>query len=378
MISFQPTAEEEAFVTMAIDFAKEKIRPQARDCEEKRTVTDKLVHELNELGFLSLELPEYLEGLELPLVTQVQILKALSFGDLGIVQGLRDAGDAASCISLLQEDKIIGLGQPLTEMTLAFIDNMKRDLVWENTFQTTETDEGFILNGTTEPVRLAQFADGLFIGTITENGIPIILFSDKSSGWLVDEGDYRLGLLASGIGKIRFNDVHIPKEYVFAQGEEAEQLLEKVRTRVMILQAAKQVGLMEAAVDYATEYTAVRKAFGQEIAKFQGVSFRIAKMVMETRVANHLTLEAAWRCDERDEEAENYALRALYRAHRGVRFVTDSAVQLLGGHGYIQEFPVEKWMRDAQAQVALYGRERDYLIQRGEKLLAQGEGVTTR
>jgi len=133
---------------------------------------------------------------------------------------------------------------------------------------------------------------------------------------------------------------------------------------------------MEAALDYATQYTAERKAFGQEIAKFQGVSFKIAKMVMETRIVNHLTWDAAIKADENSKAAFGLALSALHRAHKGVRFVTDAAVQLLGGHGFVQEFPVEKWMRDAQAQVSLYGRERDLLIKRGEELWKDEGRVT--
>src|SRR5699024_11882159 len=106
-----------------------------------------------------------------------------------------------------------------------------------------------------------------------------------------------------------------------------------------------------------------------EVAKFQGVSFRVASMTMETRMANHLVLEAAVKTDENDPAAERLSLRALHRAHRSLRYVTDSAVQLLGGHGFVQDFPAEKWMRDAQAQVLLYGRENEYLLQRGEQLV---------
>src|SRR5699024_10724781 len=137
----------------------------------------------------------------------------------------------------------------------------------------------------------------------------------------------------------------------------------------------KEVGLMEAALDYATEYTATRKAFGKEIAKFQGVSFRIATMAMETRLTNHLVWQAALSADEEDKAAEGNSLRALYRAHRSLRYVTDSAVQMLGGHGFVRDFPVEKWMRDAQAQVSLYGREREFLIKRGKQLIGSAKEV---
>src|SRR5690625_1900802 len=111
------------------------------------------------------------------------------------------------------------------------------------------------------------------------------------------------------------------------------------------------------------------------ITKYQKVSYRITKMAIEKKIVNHLVWEAAVKIDEVDEAMESYSLRALYRAHRSVRYVTDSAVQLLGGHGFVQEFPVEKWMRDAQAQVALYGSEKDLLTTYGEQLIAEKEEV---
>lgn len=131
---------------------------------------------------------------------------------------------------------------------------------------------------------------------------------------------------------------------------------------------------MQAAVDFATAYTAERQAFGRPIASFQGVSFKVAQMVIETRVVRNLLLQAAWAIDEGKQWAEGYSLRAIHRAHRGVRFVTDSAVQLLGGHGYVRDYPVEKWMRDAQAQVLLYGKEDDFLIERGRDIVSKVKG----
>lgn len=86
-----------------------------------------------------------------------------------------------------------------------------------------------------------------------------------------------------------------------------------------------------------------------------------------------LVWQAAKATDDGHSNAEGYAFSTMFTAHKGVRFVTDSAVQLLGGHGYVQEYPVEKWMRDAQAQVILYGREREFLTRRGDQILVESE-----
>lgn len=373
MISFRPTEDEQAFSNLAKNFAIENIRPKARECEQERSVSNEITKEVEELGFAALELPESWGGLELPLISQVQILQALSYGDLDIVQGLPGAGDAASLIRLVPDKSAF---QSYKEANLngdrqdvAFIDATNIEDSLASDFEIIANGNEYVLRGTSKPVRLAASAKYIAIVGIDSQSEPVVLWLEISDKWRVLEGDYRLGLLSSGLGRIQFSDLQVGAEQVIARGDEARTLISNVQDRIRVLQGAKEVGLMAAALDYAIEYTAGRKAFGQEIAKFQGVSFTIADMAFEFQAAHHLVWEAALKVEERSEDAASHSLRALYRAHRSVRFITDAAVQMLGGHGYVQEFPVEKWMRDAQAQVALYGRERDLLIRLGEQIL---------
>lgn len=374
MISFRSTEDETAFVDVARGFADEQIRPKARECEEHRCVSDDITEKVDELGVPALELPESWDGLELPMISQVQMLQALSYGDLAVVQGLPGAGDAASLIRLapdhpaLQSYKVSGEGG--SRPTAAFLDATDTGGPWASELEVTQDGDGYMLRGISQPIRLAAFADDLAVAAIDTQGEPVVFWlrNDTENRWAKKDGDYRLGLLAAGLARLQFEGTKVEADRLLARGSEAQELISQAQARIRVLQAAKEVGLMEAALDYATEYTAGRKAFGQEIAKFQGVSFRIAEMAIETRAANHLVWEAATKIDEQDADAVGASMRALYRAHRSVRYVTDSAVQLLGGHGFVQEFPVEKWMRDAQAQVGLYGREHDLLLRRGQQL----------
>lgn len=371
MISFKPTTDEQSFIDVAKDIAANKIRSNARKCEKARKVDEKLLNEISNLGFLSLELPESWEGLQLPLITQVQIWQALSYGDLDIIQGLPKTSDAMSLIRLLPENKVLNRikNDLLTEeKTVTLLDTFMMD-EWENDVQVIKKEKGYAIRGTSQPIRLAHYSQHIILFAKDSTGEKIILLVDQSHQWNVEEGDYRLGLLTAGIARFTFDDTFVESANVIAKGQEAEEMIVTARSRIQILQAAKESGLMKGVLDYVTEYTASRKAFGQEIAKFQGVSFRVAKVAIETRIASHLVWEAALKADKNNSEAIGLAKRALYRAHRSLRFVTDSAVQLLGGHGYVQEFPAEKWMRDAQAQVLLYGRENEYLLQRGEQLV---------
>ncbi|OUM90362.1 MAG: acyl-CoA dehydrogenase [Bacillus thermozeamaize] len=374
MISFQPTEEEAAFVEVAKGLARDEIRPQARECEENRQVSPGIAAKAVELGFASLELPENWGGLQLPLISQAQIWQALSYGDLGVVQGLPGPGDAASLIRLAPDNPALQpykkAGQNGSWPTVAYIDATDPEAPWVSALQVRPDGDGYVLHGISQPVRLAAFADYVAVAANDAAGEPVVLWLDRESvKWEIKGGDYRLGLLAAGLGRVQFNQAKAAGGQVVARGQAAGELIARAHARMRVLQAAKEVGLMEAALDYATAYTAERKAFGQVIAQFQGVSFRIADMVIETRLANHLVWEAATKVDADAPDAEGASLRALYRAHHALRYVTDAAVQLLGGHGFVQEYPVEKWMRDAQAQVGLYGREKEMLLRRGEQIV---------
>ncbi|KYD09022.1 acyl-CoA dehydrogenase family protein [Caldibacillus debilis] len=379
MISFQPTEEQRAFAEMAKQVAVERIRPQAKAFEKAGQIPGSFIAELEELGFLAMELPAEWHGLELPLATQSLIWKGLAYGDLAVAQSLPGAGDAASVLRFLpdleklrrvKEQFVAGKGK-----TIAFIDGGSGPEYPGSPLRLEKRGKGYLLDGRSAPVRLAAFSDFLMVAAADASGEELLLFLEEGDSWEAEGGNGRLGLSTAGIASVVFREAEIGEGQILAKGREARELLEKARTRIRILEAAKETGLMEAALDYATAYTAERKAFGQEIAKFQGVSFRIADMAIELRAAELLVLESAMKAEEDPARGQSLANRALSRAHRALRYITDSAVQLLGGHGYIQEYPAEKWMRDAQAQVMLYGRERELLSERGEHLIAGDKGV---
>ncbi len=372
MISFQPTEEELAFIEIARDLARQKIRPLIHEKKEITDKYDRVILQMKELGILQLELPEKWGGLELPLVTQVQILQELAYGDLDFVQSLPGAGDAASLFRILPENE---RSKELREKFLTEEMNTVAYIDIDRSYHSVKTSLHLgvenlrpILNGKTPPVRLGETCNLLIIGLSDSTGNKQLCYVDDPGEYKIPV-DNRLGLNHANVAAFHFEEVEIPPEQVIASGKEAEIILAQARARIQILQAAKEIGLARAALDYATEYTATRKAFGRHIAQFQGVSFQIAEMAIEIQAANHLLLVAAVTGDQNISQALPLALRGLNRAHRALRFATDRAVQLLGGHGYIREFPVEKWMRDAQAQVLLYGREKELLHEYGEWLV---------
>src|SRR5690625_4859020 len=238
--------------------------------------------------------------------------------------------------------------------TIAYIHAMD-----EEAFSSLQFKQG-ILSGSSVPIRSSTIATHFLIATVNEQREAVLILVENDQTKIEVTGTSYLGLIAANIGKVTFHLTELNNEHIIATGEEAETLIEAIYARILTLQAAKQIGLMEAACDYVTEYTATRKAFGQEIAKFQAVSFRIAKMLTQLQISNHFVLEAAEAIDHHRSNGNQLALKSSYQAHQAILYITDAAVQLLGGHGFVQDFPVEKWMRDAQAQVMLYGSERNF------------------
>lgn len=365
MISFQPTTDEIAFTEIADKFARDILRPSMREAEVSKEIPQKIIKELSELGFLNMEEPESFGGLELSLTTQVQIHQALAFGDLGMVQGLPGLNDGASFLRVLSDIIDLNIDK---ETTIAYISARE-----DEAFSTLKLQENQVI-GASLPVRSAIIATHFLIAIKNEQSETMLLLIPYQAGDQEVSGESYLGLTNANIGTVTFNQM-ITDDHIIAVGEEADAIIQEAEARIYILQAAKQTGLMDAACEYATEYTATRKAFGQEIAKFQAVSFRISRMTIEKQVTQNFVLEAANAIDEAHRSAHQKSLKTIHQAHKAVRYVTDSAVQLLGGHGFVQEYPAEKWMRDAQAQVILYGSEHSFKQLYGMELLGLEETV---
>jgi hypothetical protein len=123
-------------------------------------------------------------------------------------------------------------------------------------------------------------------------------------------------------------------------------------TRIGLVGAARSVGVARAAFEVAKSYAQERQAFGKPIAHFQSIAFLASDMATRVEVMRTTVQRAAWAFDQGEEDALKLAAMAIAECHEGAMFVTNSAVQVLGGAGFIQDFPVEKWMRDAKAHMA--------------------------
>ena len=162
-----------------------------------------------------------------------------------------------------------------------------------------------------------------------------------------------LGLLAAAPVGLTLEDVIVEDAArLSGAGDRFESAVVEMFARIGLAGAGRAVGLASAAFELAQAWAAERKAFGKPIAHFQGLAFLIADMATQVEVMRGLVHRAAWALDESQPDAVKLAAMAIAECHEGAMFVSNNTVQVLGGSGYIQDYPAEKWMRDAKAHMA--------------------------
>jgi alkylation response protein AidB-like acyl-CoA dehydrogenase len=175
----------------------------------------------------------------------------------------------------------------------------------------------------------------------------------NARGLEIGERQKLLGIHALPVYQVRLEGVRVPKENRLGgpEGHDFAPVLDASR----IATAAVAVGLSRAAFEYSRDYAKDRDVFGVKAAQKQAIAFMLAEMATEIEAIRLLTWEAAWMVDNQKEQASKQAYLAQIGAMDMAMLVTDRAVQILGGHGYIREHPVERWMRNGRGIATLTG-----------------------
>jgi len=218
--------------------------------------------------------------------------------------------------------------------------------------------DGYVLNGVKRWITNAGVSKYYTVMAVTDpsagpNGISAFVLEDGDPGFTFGAPEHKLGIKGSPTRELYFDDCAIPADrLVGAEGEGFKIALRTLdHTRITI--AAQALGIAQGALDYALGYVRERKQFGRPVAEFQGLQFMIADMAMKLEAARQLTYAAAARSEramagERVEDLTFFSSACKCLASDVAMSVTTDAVQLLGGYGYVNDFPVERMMRDAK------------------------------
>ena len=353
MISFSPTEEQKMILTMARQFANDQVRKVYRQCDEEGTIPESVIDTAWKMGLTSSSIPEAYGGPggERTAITGALIAEELAWGDLSVAMHVLCPALLAYPILEMgteaQKQKYLPLfcGEKYKAETAALIEpRFDFDPFSLSTAARLDGNE-YILNGAKCYVPLAAEADALLVYAAENGDSQGFIVEKGTKGLAVGEREKNMGIKALATYEIALKECRIPKQSRL-EGDNGYDFHRIVNSSQVAL-SAMAVGVAKAAMEYSRDYARERVAFGEPIGSRQAVAFMLAEMAIEIDAARLMTWEAAWKLDRKDDATKEAALAKAY-ADDMVLMVTDRAVQILGGHGYVREHPVELWLRNGR------------------------------
>ncbi|MGW6421366.1 acyl-CoA dehydrogenase family protein [Nocardia sp. NPDC055053] len=352
-----PSDEQQMIVETVKDFAGEILRPAAYEADNAAKAPRDLLERAAELGITLINVPEELEGAasERGAVTNSLVAEALAHGDMGLALPILAPSGVAVALSQWGTDAqqqtylpaFTGENVPQASVVI----NEPRALFDPFTLQTkaTRSPSGFRLNGVKSLVPAAADAE-LFIVAAELDGRPALFIVESDSAGLSVEADPSMGLRAAGLGRLILDNVAVGADAVLGDGD-AKARADEYADAVQLARlgwSSLAIGTGQAVLDYVIPYVNEREAFGEPISHRQAVAFMVANMAIELDGLRLVTLRGASRAEQGLSFAREAALARKLATDKGMQIGLDG-VQLLGGHGFTKEHPVERWYRDLRA-----------------------------
>ncbi len=356
MLSFELTEEQQQLQATVREFAKAQLRPKLR-LLEKSGVPAELAGQFAELGLSGADYPEAAGGMAMGAFARALIEEELAYGDVGAAFALDLGGAAARVLEAVGTPAAHALLKESLEQRFALAFAAAEEGKGQDDFKTVAAKDGagWVLNGKKGFVFKGGEAKATLVLAQVEAGKGL-----AGAGLFVVRNGLRatkkvsLGLNAAGLYEVVLEGAKVSAADRLDAPGTLPPLLRKAYDALSVVTAARAVGLAAAATEYARAYAEERTAFGKPIGHFQAVAFLVADMATAVDAARWLTWKAAWTVDQKQPATAELAA-AQAQALEAAFFCANSAVQVLGGAGYVQDHPVEKWMRDAKV-LALYGQ----------------------
>ena len=347
-----PDDDQKLIVETVEEFAEEVLRPAAHDADEATTYPPDLVTKATELGITAINIPEDFDGIaaERSSVTNVLVAEALAYGDMGlalpilapagVAAALTHWGSAGQQATYLQEFA----GENVPQACLAIAE--PQPLFDPTALKTTavRTPSGYRLDGVKSLVPAAADAE-LFIVAAQLNGKPALFIVESSSDGLTVKADPSMGIRAAALGRVELDNVSVPLSARLGEDDATDADYSEAIALSRLGWAALAVGTSHAVLDYVIPYVKEREAFGEPIAHRQSVAFMCANIAIELDGLRLVTWRGAARAEQGLSFCREAALAKRLGADKGMQIGLDG-VQLLGGHGFTKEHPVERWYRD--------------------------------
>ncbi|MEL6134793.1 MAG: acyl-CoA dehydrogenase [Bacteroidota bacterium] len=384
-MNFELTEEHKLIRQMARDFAEKELKPGVIERDEKQSFPDELVRKMGEQGFMGMMVdPEYGGG-GMDTVSYVLAMEELSKWDASasvmvsvnnslVCWGLETFGSEAQKQQYLP---MLASGERIGAFCLS-----EPEAGSDATQQkTTAIDMGdhYLLNGTKNWITNGGRAGVYLVIAQTDvekkhRGINCLIVTPDMEGFEVGPKEDKMGIRGSDTHSLNFNDVRVPKENRVGEDGFGFKFAMKTLDGGRIGIAAQALGIASGAYERALAYSKIRKSFGKEIMHHQAIQFKLADMATEIDAARLLTLKSAFEKDNGISYATSAAMAKLY-ASKTAMHVTNEAIQIHGGNGYVKEYHVERMMRDAKITEIYEGTSEIQRIVIARNLLKEGVRV---
>jgi alkylation response protein AidB-like acyl-CoA dehydrogenase len=360
LFDITPDDEQQMLQEGVRDFAEAKVRPVAKQADFDCSTPPELLSQANELGINMLGVPEELGGVmhEQAAVTSVLIGEALAHGDMGIAYAALAPGAVATAIGHWgtpeQEATYLPAftGEDTPAAALAILE--PRPLFDPLKLETTASKDGedWVLSGTKSLLARPKECELFLVAAEAEDLGPALFVIESGSSGLTVEEEPAMGLRPAATGRLLLEDMKLPAAALLGDGKR-EDYVECVQ-RARIAWCSLAVGAAEATLDYVKGYVNERTAFGEPISNRQGVAFAVSDIGIESEGMRLATYRAASRADQGQDFSREAAMARRLCAQKGMQ-IGSEGVQLLGGHGFVKEHPVERWYRDLRAAGVMEG-----------------------
>jgi alkylation response protein AidB-like acyl-CoA dehydrogenase len=347
--------DEQAMLCEAIsDFAASAVRPVAADADAGAAAPAELFEQTAELGLCTLGIPTELGGVMSgrSALTAVLTAEALAHGDMGFAFAALAPGAVAGALGLWGDAEQQARYLPAfaaERPPVAALAVLEPCPVFDPTVLTTKArreGQDWVISGTKSLVPRGALGELFIVAAEADGAGPGLFIVEAGTPGLYSEREPAMGLRPAGTARLVLEDVHVPAAARLADGDPGAY--SECVQRARIAWCALATGTARAVLDYVIPYVREREAFGEPIANRQAVAFCIADMAIELEGMRLSTWRAASRADQGASFAREAALARSSCTRNAVKIGSDG-VQLLGGHGYVKEHPVERWYRDLRA-----------------------------
>jgi alkylation response protein AidB-like acyl-CoA dehydrogenase len=350
-----PDDDQKMIVQTVEEFAEEILRPAAHDADDAASYPSNLIAKAAELGITAINIPEDFDGIAAhrSAVTNALVAEALAYGDMGLALPILAPGGVASAFthwgSADQQATYLTefAGENVPQACVAIAE--PHALFDPTALRTTavRTPSGYRLNGVKSLVPAAADAE-LFIIGAQLSGKPALFIVESSTQGVSVKADPSMGIRGAALGRVELDNVSVPLSARLGEDDASDADYSEAIALARLGWAALAVGTSHAVLDHVVPYIKERQAFGEPIAHRQAVAFMTANIAIELDGLRLITWRGASRAEQGLPFAREAALAKRLGADKGMRIGLDG-VQLLGGHGFTKEHPVERWYRDLRA-----------------------------